>query len=412
MTSPRVSAAFLVFTVSVGMALAALPRPVRADPGSAVLPTDPLAGRQVFLQKGCAKCHAIWGEGGTLGPDLGKSGVWHSVLELAGVLWNHSPEMIEKMRERRIPRPTINTDEMANLAAFLYFLNYFDQKGDAAAGQVLFAEKGCAHCHAVGGHGGHVGPALDHYKRFASPLFLAGAMWSHSTAMAKKMVENSIPRPAFQGRDLAHIFAYIEAASSTPVVDRTYMEPGSPARGETVFAAKGCIQCHAVHGRGGHVGPDLAQKKLHRTVTEIAGLMWNHEPAMWSRMQSMGIPFPQFSNGEISDLIAYLFFLQYYDPPGDPVKGQRVYMEQGCILCHFAPRGAEQLLAPDLSRSPAIASPLELSSAMWNHAPVMEAQIRERRLPWPRFADAEVRDLVAYLQSLKERHDPAGLHVR
>ena len=69
------------------------------------LPADPLAGRQIFLQKGCQTCHAVWGEGGSLGPDLGKEGVWHSVMQLAGVLRNHSPEMIEKMRERRMSRP-------------------------------------------------------------------------------------------------------------------------------------------------------------------------------------------------------------------------------------------------------------------------------------------------------------------
>jgi hypothetical protein len=38
---------------------------------------------------------------------------------------------------------------------------------------------------------------------------------------------------------------------------------------------------------------------------------------------------------------------------------------------------------------------------MWNHAPAMEAQIRERGLPWPRFRDGDVRDLVEYLRSLR-----------
>src|SRR5512139_3005050 len=123
---------------------------LRAEPDLKALPDDPLTGRQIFVEKGCPKCHAIWGEGGSLGPDLGKVGVWRSVMELAGVLWNHSPEMIEKMRERRIARPTISTDEMADLAAFLYFLNYFDQPGDPSKGEWLFAQKGCVKCHAVG----------------------------------------------------------------------------------------------------------------------------------------------------------------------------------------------------------------------------------------------------------------------
>jgi mono/diheme cytochrome c family protein len=379
-------------------------RCAEADPGA--LPADPLAGRQVFLQKGCQKCHAIWGEGGTLGPDLGKVGVWHSVLQLAGVLWNHSPEMIEKMRERRILRPTISTDEMADLAAFLYFLNYFDHPGEPDKGELLFSEKGCVKCHAIGGAGGHVGPALDKYKRYSSPLFLAGAMWTHSAAMARQMGASGIARPEFAGSDLANIFAYIQNASNSQGLEKIYMAPGSPARGEKVFADKGCIQCHSVRGTGGHVGPDLAKAELHRSVTEVAGLMWNHEPGMWTKMQTLGIGLPQFSDQEISDLISYLFFLQYFDPPGDAVKGQGIFMEKGCILCHYAPRGAEKLLAPDLPRSPALASPLALSSAMWNHAPAMEAQIRERGLPWPRFREGEVRDLVEYLHSLRNGLQP------
>lgn len=376
------------------------PATLRAQIGTDALPTDPLAGKQVFVEKGCTKCHAIWGEGGTLGPDLGKGGVWHSVMQLAGVLWNHSPEMIEKMRERRILRPNISTAEMGELAAFLYFLDYFDPPGDPGKGEALFAEKQCGKCHALGGQGGHAGVALDTYKRFASPLFLAGAMWRHGAAMAKKMGESNIKRPNLGDGDLAHILAHIQNVSTEPSTEQTYMVPGSPAHGEKVFASKGCVRCHAVRGTGGHIGPDLGRMKLHRSVTEIAGLMWNHEPAMWVKMQALGIPLPEFSDHEISDLIAYLFFLQYFDPPGDVAKGQQLFMDKSCVLCHYAPRGAEKRLAPDLSASAALSSPVALSSAMWNHAPVMEAQIRERGLPWPRFQGDEVRDLVEYLRSL------------
>jgi cytochrome c2 len=367
--------------------------------GGELLPSDPLEGRQVFLKKGCDGCHAIWGEGETLGPDLGTRGVWHSVMQLAGALWNHSPQMIEKMRERHISRPTISPDEMGSLAAFLYFLNFFDPPGDAAKGEKLFSENGCGSCHTVGRNGGGVGPTLDGYKRFASPLFLAQAMWSHGPAMAQRMQEMNIPRPAFVGGDLGDIFAYIQKASAEKSAPKVYMVPGSPARGRQVFADKGCVRCHAVRGAGGQIGPDLGRTALHRSVTEVAGRMWNHQPVMWAKIQALGLQLPQFSDQEISDLISYLFFLQYFDPPGDAVKGQAVYIDKGCVLCHYAPRGADKPLAPDLSRSPAIASPLNLAAAMWNHAQAMEAQIRERGLPWPQFQGNEVRDLIAYLRA-------------
>ncbi len=375
--------------------------PLRAEVEPMALPADPLAGRQVFLQKRCQTCHAVWGEGGSLGPDLGKEGVWHSVMQLAGVLWNHSPEMIEKMRERRMNRPTINGAEMADLAAFLYFLDFFDTPADALRGKQLFSEKGCSKCHALGGEAPRVGPALDKYKHLASPLFLARDMWRRGPLMAKKMSEMRLSRPELKGSDLADILSYIQSASAEGSADKIYMVPGSPARGETVFKEKGCASCHAIRGSGGGIGPDLGAAGLHQSVTEIAGLMWNHEPAMWARMQESKIQLPEFSDQEISDVIAYLFFLQYSDPPGDVGKGRELYIEKGCVLCHYTPRGAEKRLAPDLATSAALRSPVELSSAMWNHAPVMEEQIRERGLPWPRFGDDDVRDLVEYLRSLE-----------
>ena len=395
----RVRSHLLLVACFLGVSLSA--GPLTAQNNSDALPTDPLAGKQVFAEKGCNQCHAIWGEGGTLGPDLGKAGVWDSVMQLAGVLWNHSPEMIEKMRERRMSRPVISSAEMAQLAAFLYFLDYFDAPGDAVRGKLLFSEKGCVKCHTLGDERAHAGPALDSYKHLASPLFLARAMWRHGPPMANKMAEMKVARPELRGTDLADIHSYIQSASAEGSIEKVYMVPGSPARGKAVFAEKGCVKCHAIRGSGGHIGPDLAAKGLHRSVTEIAGLMWNHEPAMWARMQELGIPLPAFSDQEISDLIAYLFFLQYFDPPGDVARGRELYIDKGCVLCHYAPRGAEKRFAPDLSTSAALGSPVELSSAMWNHAPTMEAQIRERGLPWPRFQGDDVRDLVEYLRSLK-----------
>lgn len=386
----------------LGAALAwAVPAVVAADPGEPLLPADPLVGRRVFVEKGCLKCHAIWGEGGDLGPDLGKAGVWHSVLQLAGVLWSHSPEMIEKMRERHIARETISAEEMAELAAFLYFLNYFDPPGDPVVGEKLFAQKGCVRCHRVGGTGGNVGPPLDGYRRYASPVVLVGAMWGHGPSMAGRMSEQGLAWPEFGETDIRDIFAYIRTAAKYTTAERVYLIPGSPARGKAVFAKKGCGGCHSVRGENGGIGPGLMKPALRKSVTAIAGRMWNHQPGMIEKMRELDIPLPEFTQEEISDLIAYLFFLQYSDLRGDKDKGARLYMHKGCVLCHYAPPGTkEKAGAPDLASSPIIFSPLELAAALWNHAPAMEEEIRRRGLAWPRFHDDEVRDLVEYLRSV------------
>lgn len=362
------------------------------------LPQDPLTGRTLFVEKGCITCHAVWGQGGNLGPDLTRAKIGLSLLEFAGVLWNHSPAMIEMMRSRRIPRQPISATEMADLASFLYSLDYFDSPGDPRAGEALFSASGCIRCHSVGGKGGKVALALDGFKQFASPLFLVRGMWSHGDQMASKMAELDVAPPRFHGHELADIFAYIQEAALGNASGKVYMVPGSPANGEKTFAAKGCIRCHSIRGTGGNIGPDLGKIGFHKGITQIAAEMWNHAPAMWAKMRSMDIAVPQFSAQDLSDILAYLYFLQYYDRPGDQVAGQRIFFDKGCVLCHYAPEGGKPV-GPDLSRSAAVSSPIAMCSAMWNHAPAMESLFRQREIPWPHFQEGEVRDLVAYLRS-------------
>jgi mono/diheme cytochrome c family protein len=359
------------------------------------LPSNPFVGRQLFISKGCNQCHAIWGEGGSLGPDLGQVGVFHSVMELAGVLWNHSPQMIEKMRERHIARPGISPEEMGNLAAFLYFLNYFDPPGDAREGERLFSADGCVRCHRLGGQGGGVGPPLDGLAAFSSPLALAGAMWRHGPQMAERMKALDVARPKFTDREITHLFAYVRQAA--PSTGRRYLAPGNPAAGRSVFEQKRCGTCHAVRGHGPKIGPDLGEIPLHEGLSEIVGRMWNHGPEMWKEMRSHGVEMPEFTDQELSDLIAYLHFVQYFDPPGNPSEGRVLFAAKGCITCHSA-AGEGGTIAPDLSQSQAVSSPIEWASRMWNHAPAMEQLLKERELPWPRFAPGEMRDLVAYLR--------------
>ncbi len=53
--------------------LTAYLRSVKGEPrrGFSLLGGDPQRGRELFRKKGCAKCHAAEGHGGTVGPDLG-----------------------------------------------------------------------------------------------------------------------------------------------------------------------------------------------------------------------------------------------------------------------------------------------------------------------------------------------------
>lgn len=363
---------------------------------------NPLKGRNIFISKGCIKCHSIWGVGGKLGPDLTRIGMGKSFLQIAGSLWSHSPKMVELMKRVGVERPTFTPEEMSDFISYLYYLNYFNEPGDAIIGRRLFSERSCINCHAVGNMGGRIAPSLDDYQKYASPLFVAQAMWNHGPRMSAKMRELGIQHPAFQGKEMADLLAFIRGQASGAILNEKFMMPGSPASGRRLFAQKGCSGCHSINGRGGKLGPDLSKKDFFKSVTEIAGSMWNHDPQMWGKMQRTGAARPAFKGNEMADVIAYLYFMRYVDAPGDAANGKRLFEQKGCAQCHSLGQEHAGKVGPNLGGSALLTSPVHLITAMWNHAPAMEQLVQERGLAWPKFEGNEMRDLVEFLKSPKE----------
>lgn len=357
---------------------------------------NPLKGRTIFVSKGCVKCHSVWGVGGKLGPDLSRAGMGRSFLQISGLLWSHSPRMVELMEQRGVSRPTFTPDEMGELVSYLYYLNYFNEPGDAVSGRTLFSEKGCVMCHSVGGIGGTVASSLDKYYEYASPLFLAQGMWNQGPRMAVAWRTHGIVNPALQGKDIADIAAYVRGQAFGNSPGQKLMSPGNPITGQRLFTDKGCVRCHSIYATGGKVGPDLARKDLFESATEIAGAMWNHGPQMWAKMQRTGIPKPSFSANELADVISYLYFVRYTDEVGNAENGRRLFQQRGCAECHTIGQGEK--IGPDLGTSRAARSSVSLTAAMWNHAPIMEGLSQAKRLPWPKFESDEMRDLVEFIK--------------
>lgn len=363
-----------------------------------LLPQNPLEGSRLFAEKGCLGCHSVQSVGGHGGPDLGRGRLSRPLLEIAGVMWNHSPRMESAFRERHIARPRFDAKEMASLLAFLYALGSFDETGDAASGARLFRDRQCSRCHSVGGVGGGVGPALDRFGAFASPLYLTSALWNSGQKMSAKMKELNVPRPVFEGKDIADLLAYIRREGGG--LERIYAEPGNPRRGESLFVSRGCSRCHAVNGEGGP-GPDLG-RELKGSLMQVAGAMWNHGPAMWARMGEKGVRSPQLTPEETGDLISYLYFLQFVDQPGDARRGLAVYREARCATCHESVIGGKRK-APSLTApGERLKSSLEIVASMWNHGAQMEQVMAEVNVAWPTLRGTEMADLIAYLFAARE----------
>ncbi len=360
---------------------------------------DPMAGSRVFGAKGCVKCHSINGVGGKTGPDLARIPRPRSFYDLAAEMWNHLPKMADRMRKLGIVRPSLNPQETADLIAFLFTLDYFDAPGNAQAGKRLFSEKRCVVCHQVAGVGGVVGPNLDFLQQFGSPILVAAAMWNHGPAMAEAMRARKIERPAFEDVELRDLIAYLKSASRTRTDEPLYVLPGNADEGRRLFSEKRCIQCHSIRGEGGQVGPDLAERGLHRSLTQFAAAMWNKEPKMMEAMKAKGIPVPHLQAREMADLVAYLYSVQYFAQPGDPRKGREALSGKGCLGCHsLSGQGGKS--ASDLARVKGLDSPPAVIAALWNHSFIMQERTERRRLRRAELSSEEMANLVAFLQSL------------
>lgn len=356
------------------------------------------AGSRVFGAKGCVKCHAVRGLGGSEGPDLGRTPRLRSFYDLAADMWNHGPEMVERMRELDIRRPHLSPRETGDLIAFLFTVEYFDPPGNPDAGEAVFNEKRCVLCHQVGGVGGVVGPDLNRLGQTPSPIQVATAMWNHGPAMAESLRERGIVRPNFTGAELIDLIAYLKSASAGPSDESLYVLPGRAAEGRRLFVEKGCSRCHGSPGESAQEGPDLAERAAHRSLTEFAAAMWNKQPRMLRAMRARGVPEIQLQPAEMADLVAYLYSLRYFADSGDRQRGRLLVRQKGCLECHSL-NGQGGSAADDLSRPEGLHSPASVISALWNHTVIAEEQASGEEAFWPVFRPSEMADLTAFLQT-------------
>ena len=86
---------------------------------------------------------------------------------------------------------------MVDLFAFLYFIRYMDEPGDAMKGKILLEMKGCIKCHPVkeGAKGD-----LSRWGMYVNPILWAQMMWNHFPQMEKEMKKKGLPWIEFKGK--------------------------------------------------------------------------------------------------------------------------------------------------------------------------------------------------------------------
>nr|AER58187.1 cytochrome c, class I [uncultured Acidobacteriota bacterium] len=387
-----------VAVIATAASVVLLVRQSRSGQGRALYIVGvPEKGAALFFgNKQCSTCHAVNGAGGRVAPDLsGKHPSTPAMGWLTAVLWNHAPGMWRQMRHGNVSYPQLNPEEMAHILAFLYQAGNVDAAGDPNAGQRVFNEKGCVHCHSVRSSGGKTAPELSTVAANGGSGDWTRAMWNHAGAMVDPVTRALGHWPQFAGSEMNDLIAYVSAGASN-ARERVHPSRGSAERGWQVFQAK-CIQCHSVRGHGGAAGPELGpQTDLPLGTAQFAAVLWNHAPSMLRLGRASGIAPPVLQGDEIVDLQMFLASLRYFEPTGSAFVGERVFSERGCAACH-GPAAEGTQLAPALRSGAEPFTTVSFTTALWKHGPKMVDSAEESGTRWPILQATDIGDLVSFL---------------
>ncbi len=171
----------------------------------------------------------------------------------------------------------------------------------------------------------------------------------------------------------------------------------TPLTGAGVFRSKGCATCHGWSGAGTEFGPSLRHRSALTGLPQLVTAMWNHAPSMWQAMQARHLSYPTLSYEETAQLVNYLYMCAYSDDAGDARRGERLFKDRKCDRCHSG-----NLQAPGSADISAPEDPLSWTQALWNHASAMQAKLLSAGIAWPEFQASDMRDLFAYVRSLRQ----------
>ena len=347
------------------------------------LAANPEQGSLVFRAKGCIHCHSVNGDGGRIGPDLGRRNTAPpSLPKLITGMWNHAPRMWERMQKDGIDYPTLDYEEVAQVLAYIYMARHVDAPGDAVHGRVVFTSKGCAHCHSAATN------VSVRVPDSGGTMGWSAALWNHAPAMLQAAERKHIAWPQFQTHELSDVYAFAG-------LPRASLPMGNPERGWRAFQQKSCSACHSIRSGYQLEGPNLGpEQQLPETFSDLSGVMLSHYPQMQKAMARQGMDSPALSAQEMTDIFAFLYSLRYVEPSGSPQVGASVFTWRGCSRCH-----GEN--AQGTARAPSLRghtyNSITLGVVLWRHGQQMYAQTRKLGFGWPTLAEEDVGDLLAFL---------------
>lgn len=342
---------------------------------------DSSSGEILFTTLSCVECHSVNGQGGKVGPDLGRPIDRNfTPAGLASTMWNHAPTMWAAMREHGVRASDLDEQAAGDLFAWFYSARFFEKPGDAGRGKRAFSARHCADCHGLTEAKLPAAKPVAQWESMSHPVALVSAMWNHAATMRTEFAQRKITWPDLTSQELTDILVYVRNLPGTlHQPDLLLLSSGD--RGQALFASKGCEGCHT-----GTLA--LTSRLRGQTLTDIAVDMWNHEPRM-------GASAPSLELEEMRDVIGYLWAQQFFTDSGDAAAGKRVFSAKHCVACHENTSSA----APKLTGRPLTLTGASMVSALWRHGPQMMDQMKSKNILWPRFKSGEMANLIAYLNS-------------
>ena len=178
------------------------------------------------------------------------------------------------------------------------------------------------------------------------------------------------------------------------------------ASGKWVWQKYNCNDCHTIMGIGGYYAPDVTKVMSYRDADWMKSFI--NDPAK-VLPEERKMPNLHLSDQEISDVIAFLAWVNQIDTNGWPPKpmivsssvsqkpGEAIFKAQGCSACHRID-GLGGIIGPDLTK---VGSRRD---KVWIEDQIRNPKTHNPRSIMPSFAklpDKDVKELSGYLSSLK-----------
>lgn len=137
--------------------------------------------------------------------------------------------------------------------------NPYTSPQDIAAGARIYRSH-CAVCHGIEGEGGRgVDLTQGRYRHATSDDELFNVI-------SEGIPGTEMPGIFFNGRQLWQIVAFVRTLSEGKAAQQA---SGDAAAGQSVYASKGCANCHMVDGSGSRTGPDLSDIGAQRSLAHL-----------------------------------------------------------------------------------------------------------------------------------------------